>query len=328
MLEIPLENLPDWYSNKVRKKIEPPRKKVQKILDKIQIILDDINTSCIKLTDTTSFSEHTDELATKSVEQLARKYQDRINELEIPTEPLYFEKITKFSLILKNLIQYLWQQGRRWIPKLSRTTGSTYKTSVRELNYHIKDLQNEWMNLENFIEKKLKKVKIFEDIFDQIEKMQLILNEIDEKKEELKTIEAELSELQKKKSILEKEFEELNKNPLIVERTTIENELQNIIQTLKNILGYFRKPFRKFEKLLGEGTYFVRSGCNEQLTKYSKKPIETFFAEDDDYSNLKMVLLELKKAIPRLNLKAREEKKLEKEIDEINQGSLLQIRQK
>ena len=38
MLEIPLENLPDWYSNKVRKKIEPPRKKVQKILDKIQIL--------------------------------------------------------------------------------------------------------------------------------------------------------------------------------------------------------------------------------------------------------------------------------------------------
>ncbi|MFX1295790.1 MAG: hypothetical protein ACFFD2_13180 [Promethearchaeota archaeon] len=327
MLEIVLDDLSNWYSNKVRKKIESPRKKVQKILDKIKMLISDINSSCEHLTETTSITEH-DELASKSIEQLAKKYQDRINELEIPEEPLYFEKVSKFSLNLKNLIQYLWQQGRRWIPKLSRTTGSTYKTNVREVNYHIKDLQTEWANLEKFIERKLKNVKIYEDIFDQIEKMQTLLDDLDDKKEELKIVESELSQLNDNKSSLEEEYDSINQTPLIFERTTLENELQNIIQTLKSKIGYFRKPFRKFEKLLGEGTYFVRSGCNEHLTNYMKKPLETFFAEQDDYSNLKMVLLELKKAATRLNLKARDEKKLVKEIDEINNGSLLYYRSK
>ncbi|MHA1129996.1 MAG: hypothetical protein ACTSQI_01575 [Candidatus Helarchaeota archaeon] len=327
MLEIPIEDLTDWYSNKVRKKLEPPRKKVQKIFDRIQLFLNDINASCDKLTDVTTLSEH-DELATKSVEQLARKYQDRINEIEMPDEPLYYEKITKFSMILKNLIQYLWQQGKRWIPKLSRTTGSTYKTIVREINYHIRDLQREWASLEGFIENKLKVVKIYENIFDEIKKMQTLLDEIDEKKEELKLVENQILQLHEEKKTLEKEFGILKENPNIIQRTKIETELQLIVQNLKGTLGYFRKPFRKFQKFLGDGNYFVRPGCSENLSAYIQNPLETFFAEDDEYSKLKIVLLELKKASSRLNLKARDEKKLNKEIDEINNGSLISPRKK
>ncbi|MHA1263881.1 MAG: hypothetical protein ACTSRS_01480 [Candidatus Helarchaeota archaeon] len=325
MREIPLENLPEWYSNKVRKHIEPPRKKVEKIINKIRQTLQDIITSCENLTEVTTISER-DELTSKSIENLARKYQDKIKTIEPPEEPLSFDKITKYSINIKTLLQYLWQIGKRWIPKLSRASGQTYKTNIRELSYYTNALRDEWVNLEQYIEKKLKKVKIYEDIFDQIGKMQILLKEINSIKEEMKIIEEELSELKSKKAELEDQFNKINQTPLISERNRLENELGLIIQNLRGILGYFRKPFRKFEKFLGETNYFVRSGCSEHLSKYVNNPLETFFAESDDYSNLKMVLSELRKAAPRLNLKARDEKKLLKEIEAINTGSLVSIR--
>ena len=327
MKEIPLTDLPEWYSNKVRKKIEPPRKKVQNIIDKIQSLLNEIISSCERLAEVTTISER-DEVTSKSIDKLAQKYQDRIKEIEVPEDPLYYEKVSKFSLSIKNLLQYLYQIGRRWIPKLSRASGSTYKMNIRELDYHTRSLHEEWANLENFIEKKLKKIKIYEDIFDQMEKMQNLLEEIDEKKEELKEVENELSQLKAERSKLETEHENINNTPIISKRKEMETELSVIVQNLRAILGYFRKPFRKFQKLLGEGNYFVRPGCGEQMTKYVDNPLETFFEEQDDYSNLKMVLLELKKAIPRLSLKTRDEKKLEKEIEDISSGSLGPIRQK
>ncbi|HUY00506.1 MAG TPA: hypothetical protein VMV49_13180 [Candidatus Deferrimicrobium sp.] len=327
MLEIRLAELPDWYSNKVRKEVEPFRKKTQKIVESIQIILNEITTSCDRLSEVTTVSER-DELTSKSIESLAKKYQDRIHEIEIPTEPLHYEKISKFSINIRNLLQYLWQIARRWIPKLSRSSGQTYKTNIRELNYHTKKLHDEWSNLESFIEKKMKKIKVYEDLFDQIEKMQSLLKEIDEKKEEMKIIESELSQETAKRSKLEEEYSSIKKTPLISQRNKIETELSSLVQNLKGILGYFRKPFRKFQKFVGEGKYFVRPGCTEQLIKYIDTPLETFFAEQDDYSNLKMVLIELKKAANRLTLKSRDEKKLEKEIDDIYNGSLMPIRQR
>ena len=325
MREIRLEDLPEWYSEKVRKQVDPPRRKVQKIIEKIQLALSDISASCDSLSDVTTVSER-DELTSKSIENLARKYQDRISEIDVPEEPLLYERITKFSVSIKNLLQYLWQIGRRWIPKLSRASGQTYKANIREINYHTKDLHSEWSRLENFIEQKLKKVKRYEDIFDQIEKMRELLKDLNLNKDEMKIVESELSELKDQKALLEEEYESINKTPLISERNKLENDLSLIIQNLRGVLGYFRKPFRKFEKFLGESNYFVRAGCSEQLSKYIKNPLETFFAEKDDYSILKMILLELKKAIPRLNLKTRDEKKLVKEIEAINDDSLLPLR--
>ncbi len=326
MREIPLADLPNWFSEKVRKQVDSPRKKFQKMIEKIQIALNDIRSSCERLSDVTTISER-DELTSKSIENLAKKYQDRINEIETPEEPLLYEKITKYSINIKNLLQYLWQIGRRWIPKLSRASGQTYKTNIRELNYHTKSLHDEWVNLEGFIEKKLKKVKVYEDIFDQIEKMRTLLEEINTTKEEMKIIDSELSQLKNEKSLLEEKHAAINNTPIISEKNKIKNELALIVQNLKGTLGYFRKPFRKFEKFLGETNYFVRPGCTEQLSKYVNNPLETFFAEQDDYSNLKMVLLELKKAASRLKLKSRDEKKLVKEIETISQGSLGPIRQ-
>jgi len=321
MPEIPLPNLADWYSNKVRKQVEPIRKKTQKLIEKIQQALLDITSSCEKFSEMTSVSER-DELTSKSIEKLANKYQARIKEIEIPQEPLIYEKITKFAQSLKSVLEYLWQIGRRWIPKLSKTSGQTYKINIRELDYHVKNLHSEWVNLERFIDKDLKKVKVYEDIFDEIEKMKIILEDINVLKEELKLLESNLSQLNAKKEIYFEKYSNINKNPLISERKDLENELSIIIQNLKGVLGYFRKPLRKFEKFLGEGNYFVRPGCTDQLSKYINNPLETFFAETDGYPNLKMVMAELKKAILRLKLKARDEKKLEKEIDDINGGSL------
>jgi hypothetical protein len=142
----------------------------------------------------------------------------------------------------------------------------------------------------------------------------------------MKTLESNLSQLNAKKDLYSEKYSDINKNPLISERKKIDNEISVIIQNLKGELGYFRKPLRKFEKFLGEGNYFVRPGCTDQLTKYINNPLETFFAETEEYPNLKMVMAELKKAIPRLKLKPRDEKKLEKEIDDINGGSFLGYR--
>ena len=54
MREIRLEELPEWYSEKVRKQVEPPRRKVQKIIEKIQLALSDISASCDSLSDVTT----------------------------------------------------------------------------------------------------------------------------------------------------------------------------------------------------------------------------------------------------------------------------------
>ncbi|TFG05546.1 MAG: hypothetical protein EU536_01530 [Promethearchaeota archaeon] len=326
MREVPLTELQDWFSDKVRKQVEPPRKKTQKFIEKIQQALQDINTSCGNLSDVTTISER-DELTSKSIENLAKKYQDRIVEIEPPDEPLLYEKVSKYSLSIKNLLEYLWQIGRRWIPKLSRASGQTYKTNIRELSYHTNALRNEWVNLENYMDKKLKKIKIFEDIFDQIQKLQELVNDMTKSKEEMKIVESELLNLKSKKEKIEREHQKLNETPLLSQRNQLESELSLIIQNLRGILGYFRKPFRKFEKFLQESNYFVRAGCTDELSKYINNPIETFFAEGDDYSNLKIVLTELKKAAPRIGLKVRDEKKLVKEIETIIDGSLVSFRE-
>ncbi len=137
----------------IQRKIDRLQKKILKIIDQILEKLSDITASLQVLVHEVARTSEDNVLVIRTVDQFVNAHQDRINEIDIPREPLLFERIIEFSLNLKNLIKDLTSQYRVWLPMLRRSTSSLNKANVRKISYQIKRLHEEWINLEYVIVK-------------------------------------------------------------------------------------------------------------------------------------------------------------------------------
>ncbi|MHA1378732.1 MAG: hypothetical protein ACTSRG_10155 [Candidatus Helarchaeota archaeon] len=325
MKEINLEDLSEWFRNKIRKQIDPIKKEAEKKISKCESIFDELRIACKKLEEQPSSTS--DDLITKSAKRFSTKLVNRIDEIEFP-EKITYEDINHFKIKLENLLKIIAQYANRWVSKLGRD--KTYLQSIRDINYLLRDVQNLYGKLHNFLEKKYRKIVDIENVEELIDRL------IDLKKEAqlLKRYESEIrNELDFKESEYKKfteKFQNLEKDAIINELNLIEKEIEKINGKIRNLIGPIRKPLKKFLKLIESGGFNARPATGRYLTSYLNNPVVCFFSEEDDFPNINSIILDLNDALNsnKIKIKSGTDKKIKNKIKQIKYSNLKDIKAK
>ena len=323
MKDINLTDLSEWLNNKTRKKIDPIKREAEKKVEKCESIFDELKIACKKLEEQEGST--TDELVLKSAKRFSEKLIDRLNEVEFP-EKITYEELDNFKTRLESLLTTVAHYANRWVSKLGRD--KKYLQNIRDINYLLKDIQNLYAKLYNFLDNKYKKVVNIENLEELIERLTNLM-------EEAKDLKVNESEIKKGFELKESELKQLNaeindleKDEIINKLKTLNGKLDKLNGTIRNIIGPIRKPLRKFSKLVDDGEFNLRIDSVSYVNAYLNSPIKSFLKENDEFLHLKSVLLDLGDAISnnKLKLKSGYEKKIKAKIDQIESKNLIKIK--
>lgn len=323
MKDVNLNDLSDWFRNKTKKQIEPIKKEAEKKISKCQSIFEELIIACRKLEEIPSSTS--DDLITKSAKRFSIKLVDRLNEIEFP-EKISFEDLDYFKMKLENLLKTIAQYANRWVSKLGRD--KIYLQCIRDINYLLKDIQNLYRKLNNFLENKYRKIIDIENIDELIDRLTDLLEEAKSLKGNESEIQNELQLKEEEYEKLTKKFQNLEQDKIINELNMIEEEIEKLNGEIRNIIGPLRKTLKKFLKLIDIGDFNASPGTGLYITPYLNNPIESFLSEDNDFSHLKSILRDLNNALntKKLKVKSGTDKKIKIKIKQIEERNLKDIK--
>ncbi|MFX0133150.1 MAG: coiled-coil domain-containing protein [Candidatus Hodarchaeota archaeon] len=319
MKEINLVDITEWFDNKTRKKTEPLKKEAQKKISKCQNIFDEIRIACHTLEEQPPTSS--DELITKSAKRFSEKLVKSLDDFEFP-EKINFENMDNFKMKLENLLKTIAQYANRWVSKLGRD--KSYLQIIRNINYLLRDIQNLYRKLNSFIEKKYRHAINIENIEDLIER----LKELIENAKDIKTYETEINNELKENELelnkIQEKIQSLELDENISKLNLINKDLEKINEKIRNLIGPIRKSLKKFSKLINDGGFNPRPDSVSFISSYIDNPITSFLSENNEFSHLKSILLDLEDAINanKLKLKSSSEKKIRIKLKQVKNRDL------
>ena len=310
MKEIKFQETKNWLFNNNKKKLTSLKKDADKKIEKIRKTLEEIKKSCYFLKDHASQSaEGSKDISIKSARRFSEKVVERVDELEFPDkEELNYEILLNFKMKYERILRsdFYDQIGRRFVRKLDKQ----FRQDIAEINYLLKDASHQFVDLQEFLEKKYKKIKVVEDAFDRISKIEQILSDLSTIKSEKRDLEEKLNELEGKLKLEETKKEELEQDKRFEDLRNTEKEIDRISQKILDVFSPFRKSLKKYSK-------FARL---DGLEDYVLDPVNAFLKDSDATEQFKNILKNLKDAIEteELKLKSSDERKTLKKIQQFS----------
>ncbi|NHI91927.1 MAG: hypothetical protein EAX96_05450 [Candidatus Lokiarchaeota archaeon] len=315
MKEIKFQETQEWLFNNNKKKINSLKKDAEKRIDKIKKTIDEIKSACYFL------SEHADQTADgqkdigiKSAKRFSEKVIEKVNELEYPSkENINCDILVNFKMKFERVLRsdFYDQIGRRFVRKLDKQ----FRQDISEINYLLKDASHQFMDLQEFIEKKYKKIKTIEDSFEKISKVEQMLSDLSNIKSEKRDLETKLDTLNTELKAKEEKKEELEKDNRFENLKKTKKEIEQISQKILDVFAPFRKSLKKYSK-------FARL---DGLESYVLDPVDAFLKDTETTEQFNIILTNLKQAIEtgELKLKTSDERKTLKKIEEFSSRSKL-----
>ncbi|MHA1798605.1 MAG: coiled-coil domain-containing protein [Candidatus Helarchaeota archaeon] len=308
MKEIKFQDVYNWIFNLNKKKFTSAKKDADKKITRIKKTIDEIKTACLYLNDHANQSSETaKDVSIKSAKRFSEKVIERVEELEYPSkDELNYDKLIKFKMKFEKILRgdFYNQIGKRFVRKLDKG----FRQDIAEINYLLKDASHQFMDLQEFIEKKYKKIKIVEDSFERISRVEQIILDLSNLKTQKKEIEDKLQEIEESLETNKREKNELEKDSRFEELKKVKREIDQNNQKILNIFSPFRKSLKKYSK---------RARLNG-LEDYVLDPINAFLKDTSESTQFKAIINNLKEAIntKELKLKSSDERKTLKKIEE------------
>lgn len=315
MKEIKFQDVGNWIFNQNKKKITSARKDAMKRIEKTKKIIEEIKTACYFL------QEHADQSVTtagsgtsskdvgiRSAKKFSEKVIEKVNELEYPENTeITYEKLLDFKMKFEKILKgdFYNQIGRRFVSKLDKS----FRQDISEINYLFKDAGQLFMDIQEIIEKKYKKVKIVEDILNKITKVEQIISDLAELKNSKKEIEARTKEIDSQLADVNSEKESLEQDPKFEKLSSIKKKISINNQKILDIVSPFRKSLKKYSKV----------GSLPGLQDYADDPVNAYL-NDTNTSKFRNILSNLDEAIKtkELKLKSSDERKTIRKIQEFS----------
>ena len=263
----------------------------------------------------------------RALNKLAHLFVDRLKKLEAPEE-ISYDTLNRYAQEIQKIFIVTEIDIKNWFPRISPFFIMDRR---RFLTVYEKAKQTHTF-LTDFLTKEYVKTKTLEETFNLLRELQDVQKQqgtIGEEKDQIKN---ERLPLEKEISDLEQKIDELKTKGPIDALNTVNVEICNLTNELKNLLRHLQKPFIKMQALATSGG---GGGVTpDELTRinlYLETPFEALITEQSGYPEFREILEKLQRFLAEDKLKLKDEKsrKAEQSINEIvKNNSLCQIQLK
>ena len=313
MVEVDLEELEDFYNNKLNALYSKIKKAVKKLVQEIETGLNELRRSVEHFQDAGS-ERKIGEKALRSLNFFTDRITKEIDEIEIPgDDEIYYENLIALLNSNKKLFQTINDIAKKSLPKFKNEV----QPQIKELEYLSRKLRKRLSIFDEFLRKRYGDVRSAEELIKKkIPKLFTLKENIEHSKVDLDAFEEELEERRKNQELLNSELMELEKNPLFKELEMEKNRLFQLKIKINNQLS-FKKALKKMKVELERETLHVPGVNINYLRDFLKNPIRVLSSDSKDLAKFSSLLIKLRHALEENKLNLKSDKK-DKTIEHIN----------
>ncbi|MFX0076769.1 MAG: hypothetical protein ACFE96_15100 [Candidatus Hermodarchaeota archaeon] len=331
MTEILLEELEDFYKERLETQFYKVKKAVKKQISEIRDSLLEIKVC------TDHFLEAGDgkieEKALKSLHFFSDRIRKEIDEIEVPEEDITYDSMHDLLNSIKKLFTTINDIAKKSLPKFQKQV----QAEIKELSYITRKVGNKQKAMDEFLRKKYTDLKDAEYLLKKLPKLFTLKENIEHAKADLVNFEEELEERKKEQEDLTKALSKIEKNELFRELDKKEEELARLRMKINNQFG-FKKALKKLKFELEKDTMHIPNINIYFLKEFLKNPINALVKESRDLPKFLALLVQLRHVLEenRLNLKTDvrdktihqinmifDEKSIQEDIDKVKEYNIL-----
>ena len=313
MVEVDLEELEDFYNNKLNALYSKIKKAVKKLVQEIETGLNELRRSVEHFQDAGS-ERKIGEKALRSLNFFTDRITKEIDEIEIPgDDEIYYENLIALLNSNKKLFQTINDIAKKSLPKFKNEV----QPQIKELEYLSRKLRKRLSIFDEFLRKRYGDVRSAEELIKKkIPKLFTLKENIEHSKVDLDAFEEELEERRKNQELLNSELMELEKNPLFKDLEMEKNILFQLRIKINDQLS-FKKALKKMKVELERETLHVPGVNINYLRDFLKNPIRVLSSDSKDLAKFSSLLIKLRHALEENKLNLKSDKK-DKTIEHIN----------
>jgi len=262
--------------------------------------------------------------AARAANRMSREISETISATAVKADSSY-QGLTTFHENVEKLLTSASRTRDQWVHQIR----PYYILDMMSLNGSIDKLKRLTNSLREFLSKKAPTLRAIEEIQAKIAQIESLRREDETSNRMITILKNRLSEIEEASIEKQNAYQKIMEDQRI--RTLLETE-RRLIELRGELtasgLSHLGRPFRKFLSTIERGEFFLPPECKQPIVDYLNAPLRTFLKEKEGYPMLKMILLNVQKAIQdkKLGIKEKKAKKVLAQIDVIvNKNSLDRI---
>lgn len=262
--------------------------------------------------------------AARAANRMSREISETLSATVVKEDRSY-QGLKTFHDNVEKLLTSASRSRDQWVPQIS----PYYILDMMSLNSSIDKLKRLTNSLREFQSKKAPTLRVVEEIHAKIAQIEELNREEEASNQMITDLKKKLSDIEEASIDKHNAYQKIREDQRI--RTLLETE-KRLIELREDLtvsgLSHLGKPLRKFLSTIERGEFFLQPEYKQSITDYLNAPLRTFLKEKEGYPVLKMILLNIQKAIQdkKLGIKEKKAKKVLAQIDAIvNKNSLDRI---
>jgi len=329
-MSISLNQLEAWLSKELEEYLRTIDKETSSFQKNLDLAIRDLKETCndILKKSERDMVERKREPAFYRAARAANRMSREISETLTATvvkEDRSYQGLKTFHENVEKLLTSASRARDQWIPQIR----PYYILDMMSLNSSIDKLKRLINSLRKFQSKKAPTLRAVEEIHAKITQIEELRREEEASNQMITDMKKKLSDVEEASIDKRKAYQKITEDQRI--RTLLETE-RRLIELREELtasgLSHLGRPLRKFLSTIERGEFFIQPEYKQPITDYLNAPLRTFLKEKEGYPVLKMILLNVQKAIQdkKLWIKEKKAKKVLAQIDAIvNKNSLDRI---
>jgi hypothetical protein len=317
-----------WLEDKTNSILSPVHAQAKKLRDDMKLAMQGVDDVSKMLLDNSTREIERRNMKVynraRALNKLAHLFVDRLKKLEAPEE-ISYDTLNRYAQEIQKIFIVFDIDIKNWFPRIS----PFFIMDRRRFQTVYEKAKQTHTFLNDFLSKEYMKTKTLEETFNLLNELQDVQNLRGTLGEEKNQIKNERLPIEKEISDLEQKIDELKTKGPIDELNTVNNEICNLTNELKNTLRHLQKPFIKMQALATSGGGGgITPDELKRINLYLENPFEALITEQNDYPEFREILEKLQRFLVEDKLKLKDEKarKAEQSTNEIlKNNSLCQI---
>jgi len=262
--------------------------------------------------------------AARAANRMSREISETLSATVVRADRSY-QGLKAFHDNVEKLFTSASRTRDQWVPQIR----PYYILDMMSLNGSIDKLKRLANSLREFQSKKAPTLRAVEEIHAKITQIEQLRREDEASNRMIADLKKKLSEIEGTSIDKHNAYQKIMEDQRI--RTLLNTE-RRLIELRDELtasgLSHLGRPLRKFLSTIERGEFFLQPENKQPITDYLNAPFRTFLKEKEGYPVLRMILLNVQKAIQdkKLGIREKKAKKVLAQIDAIvNKNSLDRI---
>ncbi|MDR0372958.1 MAG: hypothetical protein LBI79_05315 [Nitrososphaerota archaeon] len=314
-----------WLENQTNATLAPVQTQAKKLRDDMNLALQLVTEVSKQLFDISNKEIERQNMKVynraRALNKLSRIFLDRLKKLS-PPEQISYDTMTRYTQEIQRVFHVTDIDLKNWFPRISpffimdrRKFLAVYEKA--------KQIHN---TLNDYIRKEYVKTKTLEEAILQLNELQGIEKQLLSLQDDRDKIRDERVPLEQEISELEQKIAKLRNSGPIDKLNTVNIEIENLSNELRNDLRHLQKPFIKMQSLATSGGGGgITPDELVKINQYLDAPFDALAQEQQGYPMLKEILEKLEGMMTKdtLRLKPDKARKAEQSINEFLHKGLL-----